>query len=148
MLVECYHQAKIPEGVVRLLVGGPDQGKALAADPVAGVLLLDVVPVVQPDAEKFRDHGDGGAKARSTGDGWKLSEIEAVMGHERPPGADGDVVVVQRYAVDGRRQPDRLRFGARDRLLRPAALRRLEEHLAEADGDAAADLGGIDLGIG
>ena len=30
-LVRCFHEAKIPEGVVRLLVGGPDQGKALAA---------------------------------------------------------------------------------------------------------------------
>jgi len=30
-LVQCYHEAGIPEGVVRLLVGGPDQGRALAA---------------------------------------------------------------------------------------------------------------------
>ncbi len=30
MLVECYHAAGIPEGVVRLLVGGPDEGRALA----------------------------------------------------------------------------------------------------------------------
>ena len=30
-LVRCFHEAKIPEGVVRLLVGGPEQGKALAA---------------------------------------------------------------------------------------------------------------------
>jgi succinylglutamic semialdehyde dehydrogenase len=30
-LVHCFHEAKIPEGVVRLLIGGPDQGKALAA---------------------------------------------------------------------------------------------------------------------
>ena len=29
-LVQCYHEAGIPEGVVRLLVGGPDQGRALA----------------------------------------------------------------------------------------------------------------------
>ncbi|HEY0164366.1 MAG TPA: succinylglutamate-semialdehyde dehydrogenase [Sphingomicrobium sp.] len=32
MLVECLHQAKVPEGVVRLLIGGPDQGRALAGD--------------------------------------------------------------------------------------------------------------------
>ncbi|QNM82634.1 succinylglutamate-semialdehyde dehydrogenase [Sphingomonas sabuli] len=31
-LVRCFHQAGIPEGVVRLLQGGPDQGKALAGD--------------------------------------------------------------------------------------------------------------------
>src|SRR5438270_2538715 len=29
-LVHCFHEAKVPHGVVRLLVGGPDQGKALA----------------------------------------------------------------------------------------------------------------------
>jgi hypothetical protein len=31
-LVRCFHEAKVPEGVVRLLIGGPDQGKALAAE--------------------------------------------------------------------------------------------------------------------
>ena len=30
-LVECFHQAGVPEGVVRLLVGGPDEGRALAS---------------------------------------------------------------------------------------------------------------------
>ena len=30
-LVQCYHEAGIPEGVVRLLVGGPDQGRSLAS---------------------------------------------------------------------------------------------------------------------
>jgi succinylglutamic semialdehyde dehydrogenase len=29
-LVQCYYEAGIPEGVVRLLIGGPDQGRALA----------------------------------------------------------------------------------------------------------------------
>ncbi|HEV2596173.1 MAG TPA: succinylglutamate-semialdehyde dehydrogenase [Sphingomicrobium sp.] len=29
-LVQCYYEAGIPEGVVRLLVGGPEQGRALA----------------------------------------------------------------------------------------------------------------------
>ncbi len=31
-LVGCFHEAKIPEGVVRLLVGGPDQGRQLAGE--------------------------------------------------------------------------------------------------------------------
>ncbi|HEU4704414.1 MAG TPA: succinylglutamate-semialdehyde dehydrogenase, partial [Sphingomicrobium sp.] len=39
-LVECFHQAKIPEGIVRLLVGGPDQGRALAAEPGIDGLLF------------------------------------------------------------------------------------------------------------
>ncbi len=30
MLVQCFHEAGIPKGVVRLLIGGPDQGRALA----------------------------------------------------------------------------------------------------------------------
>ena len=32
MLVDCFHEAGIPEGVIRLLIGGPDQGRALAGD--------------------------------------------------------------------------------------------------------------------
>ncbi len=39
-LVDCYHQAKIPDGVVQLLIGGPDQGRALAAEPGLDGLLF------------------------------------------------------------------------------------------------------------
>ena len=39
-LVRCFHEAKIPAGVVRLLIGGPDQGKALAAEPGIDGLLF------------------------------------------------------------------------------------------------------------
>jgi succinylglutamic semialdehyde dehydrogenase len=39
-LIRCFHEAKIPEGVVRLLIGGPDQGKALAAEPGIDGLLF------------------------------------------------------------------------------------------------------------
>ncbi len=39
-LVQCFHEAKIPPGVVRLLVGGPDQGKALAGEPGIDGLLF------------------------------------------------------------------------------------------------------------
>jgi succinylglutamic semialdehyde dehydrogenase len=31
-LVRCFHDAKIPHGVVRLLIGGPEQGRALAGE--------------------------------------------------------------------------------------------------------------------
>ena len=31
LLVGCFHKAGIPEGVVRLLIGGPDEGRALAS---------------------------------------------------------------------------------------------------------------------
>jgi succinylglutamic semialdehyde dehydrogenase len=39
-LVECFHAAGIPEGCVRLLIGGPDQGKALAGHPDIDGLLF------------------------------------------------------------------------------------------------------------
>lgn len=39
-LVRCFHEAKIPEGLVRLLIGGPDQGKALASEPGIDGLLF------------------------------------------------------------------------------------------------------------
>ena len=39
LLVACYHEAGVPEDVVRLVIGGPDQGKALVEHPlVDGVL--------------------------------------------------------------------------------------------------------------
>jgi succinylglutamic semialdehyde dehydrogenase len=39
-LVRCLHQAGVPEGVVRLLIGGADQGRALAAQPGIDGLLF------------------------------------------------------------------------------------------------------------
>ena len=39
-LVECYHAAGVPEGCARLLVGGPDVGRALAGDPGLDGLLF------------------------------------------------------------------------------------------------------------
>ena len=39
-LVKCLHEAKIPEGVVRLLIGGPDAGRALAGEPGIDGLLF------------------------------------------------------------------------------------------------------------
>jgi succinylglutamic semialdehyde dehydrogenase len=39
-LVQCYRDAGIPEGVVRCLLGGPDEGRALAAEPRIDGLLF------------------------------------------------------------------------------------------------------------
>src|ERR1700761_9122400 len=39
-MVDCYHAAGIPEGVVRLLIGGPAEGAALAAHPGIDGLLF------------------------------------------------------------------------------------------------------------
>ena len=44
-LVDCYHEAGVPEGVVRLLIGGPDQGRALASQPgIDGLLFTGSAP--------------------------------------------------------------------------------------------------------
>jgi len=40
MLVECFHTAGVPPGCIRLLVGGPDEGKALANHPDIDGLLF------------------------------------------------------------------------------------------------------------
>ena len=40
MLVHCFHEAKIPEGLVRLLIGGPEQGRSLAGQPGIDGLLF------------------------------------------------------------------------------------------------------------
>ena len=40
LLVRCFHEAGIPDGVVRLLVGGPDEGRALAGQPGIDGLLF------------------------------------------------------------------------------------------------------------
>jgi succinylglutamic semialdehyde dehydrogenase len=38
-LVDCFHEAGVPEGVLRLLIGGPDEGRALAGqDGIDGLL--------------------------------------------------------------------------------------------------------------
>jgi succinylglutamic semialdehyde dehydrogenase len=40
MLVACFHEAGVPDGVLRLLIGGPDQGRALASQPGIDGLLF------------------------------------------------------------------------------------------------------------
>jgi succinylglutamic semialdehyde dehydrogenase len=39
-LVDCFHAAGVPEGVIRVLVGGPDEGRKLAAHPGIDGLLF------------------------------------------------------------------------------------------------------------
>jgi succinylglutamic semialdehyde dehydrogenase len=40
LLVDCFREAGVPEGVIRLLIGGPAEGKALAAEPGIDGLLF------------------------------------------------------------------------------------------------------------
>jgi len=55
-LVRCFHEAKIPEGVVRLLVGGPQQGRALAAQAgIDGLLFTGSARVGQALHKQFAE---------------------------------------------------------------------------------------------
>jgi succinylglutamic semialdehyde dehydrogenase len=56
MLVECFHAAGIPDGAVRLLVGGPSEGRALAADPgIDGLLFTGSVRAGMALNKQFAD---------------------------------------------------------------------------------------------
>src|SRR5215213_11481109 len=56
LLVRCFHEARIPEGVVRLLIGGPDQGRALAAEPgIDGLLFTGSARAGQSLHRQFAD---------------------------------------------------------------------------------------------
>jgi succinylglutamic semialdehyde dehydrogenase len=55
-LVDCLHKAKIPHDVVRLLIGGPEQGKALAAEPgIDGLLFTGSARAGQSLHRQFAD---------------------------------------------------------------------------------------------
>ena len=55
-LVDCLHKAGIPDGVVRLLIGGPDQGRALASQRgIDGLLFTGSVRGGQSLHRQFAD---------------------------------------------------------------------------------------------
>ncbi|MEO6198505.1 MAG: succinylglutamate-semialdehyde dehydrogenase [Sphingomicrobium sp.] len=56
MLVECFHQAGVPEGALRLLIGGPEEGKALASeDGINGLLFTGSATAGQSIHRQFAD---------------------------------------------------------------------------------------------
>ncbi|GAA4025562.1 succinylglutamate-semialdehyde dehydrogenase [Sphingomonas rosea] len=56
MLVRLYHEAGVPEGAVRLLIGGPDEGRALAAeDGIDGLLFTGSARAGQSLHRQFAD---------------------------------------------------------------------------------------------
>jgi succinylglutamic semialdehyde dehydrogenase len=56
LLVECFHAAGIDEGVLRLMVGGPDEGRALAAEPgIDGLLFTGSVRAGMALHQQFAD---------------------------------------------------------------------------------------------
>jgi len=55
-LVGCFHEAGVPEGVLRLLIGGPDQGRALASQPgIDGLLFTGSARAGQSLHRQFAD---------------------------------------------------------------------------------------------
>ena len=55
-LVQCYRDAGIPEGAIRLLIGGPDEGRALASQPdIDGLLFTGSVRAGQALHKQFAD---------------------------------------------------------------------------------------------
>jgi succinylglutamic semialdehyde dehydrogenase len=55
-LVQCYRDAGIPEGAIRLLVGGPDEGRALASQPgIDGLLFTGSARAGQALHRQFAD---------------------------------------------------------------------------------------------
>ena len=55
-LVDCLHEAGVPEGVLRLLIGGADEGRALAADPgIDGLLFTGSVGAGQSLHRQFAE---------------------------------------------------------------------------------------------
>jgi succinylglutamic semialdehyde dehydrogenase len=56
LLVDCLHEAGIPQGVVRLLIGGPEQGRALASqDGIDGLLFTGSARAGQSLHRQFAD---------------------------------------------------------------------------------------------
>jgi len=55
-LVGCFHEAGVPEGVIRLLIGGPDEGRALAGQPeIDGLLFTGSARAGQSLHKQFSD---------------------------------------------------------------------------------------------
>ena len=56
MLVDCFHEAGVPEGVLRLLIGGPEEGRALASeDGIDGLLFTGSARAGQALARQFAE---------------------------------------------------------------------------------------------
>ncbi|WP_309662731.1 succinylglutamate-semialdehyde dehydrogenase [Sphingomonas sp.] len=81
-LVECFHAAGVPEGVVRLLVGGPDEGRALASEAgIDGLLFTGSARAGRALHKQFADaphkiiaHENGGNNPLVV---WDAADVDA-----------------------------------------------------------------------
>jgi succinylglutamic semialdehyde dehydrogenase len=97
-LVRCLHEAKIPDGVVRLLIGGPDEGRALAAEPgIDGLLFTGSVRAGQSLHRQFAD-SPGKILALELGGNNPL-----VVWHAKDIAAAGAIAIQSAYLTAGQR---------------------------------------------
>jgi succinylglutamic semialdehyde dehydrogenase len=97
-LVQCYRDAGIPEGAIRLLQGGPDEGKALAAQPdIDGLLFTGSARAGRSLHEQFADKPQ------------KILALELggnnplVVWHPKDVGAAATIAVQSAYLSAGQR---------------------------------------------
>jgi len=125
-LVECYHAAGVPDGVVRLLVGGPDQGRALAGhEGIDGLLFTGSARTGIALNRQFAERPE------------KILALE--MGGNNPilvwddpdPDAAAALIVQSAFTTAGQRCTAGRRLIVEDRLYDPvmAALTRLTDRL-------------------
>ena len=125
-LIECYHAAGVPDGVVRLLVGGPDQGRALAGhEGIDGLLFTGSARTGIALNRQFAERPE------------KILALE--MGGNNPilvwddadPDAAAALIVQSAFTTAGQRCTAGRRLIVEDRLYDPvmAALTRLTDRL-------------------
>ena len=134
MLVECYHAAGIPSGVVRCVIGGPDAGKALVSHPdVDGILFTGSARTGVAINRQFADN-PGKILALEMGGNnpiivWDASDIYSAA-----------IIVIQSaFMTAGQRCTAARRLIVRDGMHEPliAQVKRLAERLIVSDPHSA-----------
>ncbi|QXT35328.1 succinylglutamate-semialdehyde dehydrogenase [Sphingomonas sanguinis] len=125
-LVECYHAAGVPEGVVRLLIGGPDQGRALAGhDAIDGLLFTGSARTGLALNRQFAERPEKILALEMGGNNpiivWDDPDLDAAAA----------LIVQSAYTTAGQRCTAGRRLIVEDRLFDPlmAALTRLTDRL-------------------
>ncbi|MDY0959144.1 succinylglutamate-semialdehyde dehydrogenase [Sphingomonas sp. CFBP8993] len=125
-LVECYHAAGVPQGVVRLLVGGPDQGRALAGhDEIDGLLFTGSARTGLALNRQFAERPEKILALEMGGNNpivvWDDPDLDAAAA----------LIVQSAYTTAGQRCTAGRRLIVEDRLFDPlmAALTRLTDRL-------------------
>ena len=85
-LVECFHEAGVPEGVLRLLIGGPAEGKSLAGQAgIDGLLFTGSVGAGMALHRQFAENSE-----QDPGAGAGRQQPDRRVGRARPAGGGDD----------------------------------------------------------